>query len=134
MSDEAKAESQNEDTASDEHGHDDHGHTHVMPLWMLGGVLGILLFLTVITVAASRVPLGELDIPVAIGIAVVKSAFVCLFFMHLLYDRLLNTAIFLGALMFMLLFICFAMMDTFQYAPDIEAWKQLHDAAKSAAP
>lgn len=106
----------------------DHGHVHVMPVWLLGAILGALLVLTALTVTASQMDLGDLDIAVAIGIAMVKSALVCMFFMHLLFDRLFNTAVLLCALMFMTLFIGFVLMDTFQYQPDIQALQDLNAA------
>ena len=109
----------------------DADHGHVMPVWLLGAVLGALLVLTALTVTASQMELGDLDIAVAIGIAVVKSALVCLFFMHLLYDRLFNTAVFLCALMFVILFIGFVLMDTFQYQPDIKALQDLNAAQQA---
>ena len=49
-------------------------------------VLMVLLVLTGVTVAASRLDLGGLNIWIAIVIASIKSTFVLLFFMHLKYE------------------------------------------------
>ena len=49
-------------------------------------VLGALFVLTVITILASKIDLGALNIWLALLIASVKSSFVLLFFMHLKYE------------------------------------------------
>ena len=49
-------------------------------------VLGALFVLTVITILASKIDLGALNIWMALLIASVKSSFVLLFFMHLKYE------------------------------------------------
>ena len=62
--------------------HDDHV---VSPL-VYYLVFAALLVLTVVTVAVSRVHLGALNLPVALGIAVAKAVLVILFFMHVKYS------------------------------------------------
>ena len=49
-------------------------------------MLAALLALTAVTVAASRIELGGLNIWMTILIASIKSSFVLLFFMHLKYE------------------------------------------------
>jgi len=98
-----------------------HDGPHVVPVWLLAGVLAILLALTVLTVAVTLVDLGPLNIFVALGIAVVKSAFVVLYFMHLRWDSPFNSVIFLSALLFIAIFLAFAMMDTSEYRPSVDA-------------
>ena len=58
-----------------------------------------LLVLTFITVAVAKVSfeeveMHELTIIVALGIAVIKAALVCLFFMHLRWDKVFCTILF----------------------------------------
>ena len=50
------------------------------------GVLLALLFLTIITVAVSRVDFGSLNVIVAMLIASIKALLVLLFFMHLKFE------------------------------------------------
>ena len=60
---------------------------HILSYGKLLTVLGVLFGLTVITVMASTVDLGALNIWVALLIASVKATFVLLFFMHLKYEH-----------------------------------------------
>jgi cytochrome c oxidase subunit IV len=97
-----------------EHGHA-HGIGHVVPLRILVGVFGALVFLTVVTVAASEVNFGEFNLIVALAIAVIKASLVVLFFMHLIWDKPFNAIVFVGCLVFVGLFISLALLDTTQY-------------------
>ena len=91
---------------------------HVVPLWILIGVLAILLVLTWATVAVTSFDFGSnLNLVVAMVIAVIKAALVVMFFMHLVWDRPFNTVIFVSALAFVGLFIILALLDTGQYQP-----------------
>ena len=104
-------------SAADTHGHDDptHGIGHVMPMKILIGVFLALVVLTFATVAVTWVDLGNLNLYVALGIAVIKASLVVLFFMHLLYDRPFNAVVFIGCLIFVTLFISMAMTDSNAY-------------------
>ncbi len=93
---------------------------HAVPLWLLVGVFGLLLVLTVVTVGAWMVDLGSLNIPVAIGIAVVKASFVALYFMHLRWDSPFNGAVLIFAMVFVALFISFSLIDTSQYQGNVK--------------
>ena len=64
----------------------EHSDQHIQPYTHLLTVLAVLLTLTAVTVAASRVELGGLNIWMTILIASIKSTFVLLFFMHLKYE------------------------------------------------
>lgn len=65
----------------------DHSHQeHMLSYKQLLGVLGILFGLTIVTILASKIDLGALNIWLALLIASVKSSFVLLFFMHLKYE------------------------------------------------
>ena len=58
-------------------------HHHIIPIQTYLKVFGALMFLTVLTVAVTYVDLGSFNIVLAMLIAIVKSALVLLFFMHL---------------------------------------------------
>ena len=102
--------------------HDHHGHGeqhplvgHLVPYSTLFATGFALLVLTVITVAARYVDLGEANIYLAIGIAVVKATLVSLFFMHLRWDRPFNLMVLVGSMLFVVLMMVFCMMDVGQY-------------------
>jgi cytochrome c oxidase subunit 4 len=99
----------------------DHGTAgHVVPLWLLAAVLAVLLFLTVVTVAVTYVDLGAANIFVALFIAVVKAALVLLYFMHLRWDSPFNSLVIISALLFVAVFLAFAMIDTAEYRPVVD--------------
>lgn len=109
----------------DEHDeHDDHGLAHVASLKILFGVWGILMVLTVITVLATKVDLGGVgNLVIAMFIATVKATLVCLYFMHLRYDKPIHAVAFLSSLLFFILFVAFLVMDTGQYQ-NVILWDQ----------
>ena len=116
------------DTAHPEahgHGHEaEHGVGHIVSPKILVATASALLVLTVVTVMAakldfSQLDLNELNIFVALAIAVVKATLVCLFFMHLRWDRPFNAFVLVGSLSLVALFVGFAMTDTSEYKPDI---------------
>jgi cytochrome c oxidase subunit 4 len=98
-------------------GHDDHhGISHVASLKVLLGTGGTLLMLTLVTVGATKVDFGaNINLAIAMAIAVLKATLVILFFMHLKYDRLFHTVIFVGAILAASLFVGFTLMDSNQY-------------------
>lgn len=99
--------------------HTSHAHVHAVPLPTLIGVWAALMVLTYLTVAATGVNLGEWNIWIAMGIATVKASLVALIFMHLLYDHPFNGFILVASLVFVMLFIGLALLDTLQYQPDM---------------
>jgi cytochrome c oxidase subunit IV len=108
----------------DEHGHGDghggHGTTHVLPMKVLLGTWGVLMVLTVLTVSVTSIDLGaNLNLLVAMVIATIKATLVCLYFMHLRYDKLFHTVVFVSAILLALLFVSFALMDSTQYQTDV---------------
>lgn len=108
-------------TAQETHLEEHHG-PHVVPLKLLAGVFVILMFLTVVTVGVTSFDFGyEMNLVVAMGIALVKAAFVGLYFMHLRWDAPLNGFILVISLLFVTLFITISLMDTGQYATLQEA-------------
>ena len=105
---------------SDHHEDHSHGLAHVASVKVLLGTFGALMVFTVLTVLATKVDLGsDLNLIVAMVIATIKAGLVCLFFMHLKYDKTLHTIAFLTALLFALLFVSFALMDSSEYQEDI---------------
>jgi len=70
------------------HSHDSAHHLgHVVPVSVFTKVLGALLVLTVITVAAAQVDLGKWNIVGALVIASFKASLVIWFFMHGAYEN-----------------------------------------------
>ncbi len=92
-----------------------HGVGHIAPFKMLLSVFVALTFLTILTVVASMFDFGEMNLIVAMFIAVVKASLVVLFFMHLIWDRPFNAIVFVGCLIFVGLFISLALLDSGQY-------------------
>lgn len=96
--------------------HDDHGLSHVASIKVLTATGGSLLLLTIVTVLATKVDFGaNINLALAMAIAVFKATLVVLFFMHLKYDRLFHSVVFVGALLAAALFIGFTLMDSNQY-------------------
>jgi cytochrome c oxidase subunit 4 len=74
---------------------DPHAGHHV-PMSTFNIVIILLMVLLVITVIAAFIPLGELNMIVAMAIACIKALLVVLFFMHVKYSSRL-TKVFVGA-------------------------------------
>ena len=97
-----------------------HGVGHIVPIKTLVATGLALLVLTLITVLAAKIDLGDLNIWIALAIAVLKASLVVLFFMHLKYDRPFNGIVFMTSVAFVALFISFTLTDSKEYAPDID--------------
>jgi cytochrome c oxidase subunit 4 len=78
-----------------------------------------LIVLTYVTVAATKVDLGDFNLWLALAIATVKASLVALYFMHLRYDKPIHAVIFVSTLCFVALFVVFALMDTGYYEPQL---------------
>jgi cytochrome c oxidase subunit 4 len=114
--------------------HHDHGLAHTASLKVLLGTGGALLFLTLITVAATKVDFGaSINLAIAMAIAVVKATLVVLFFMHLKYDKIFHSVIFVGAVLTAALFVAFAMMDGGQYQHTV-IWDPLNPPTAPVGP
>lgn len=107
---------------SEAHDHDhhadapEHGLSHVAAAKTLLATGSTLLVLTVVTVLATKIDFGaNINLAVAMVIAVTKATLVVLFFMHLRYDRLFHTVVFCSALCAASLFVGFTLMDSSQY-------------------
>jgi cytochrome c oxidase subunit 4 len=90
------------------------------------GTGGSLLVLTIITVLATKVDFGtSWNLAIAMLIAVIKATLVVLFFMHLKYDKVFHSVIFVGALLAAALFVGYALLDSNQYQ-DTVIWDPLN--------
>jgi cytochrome c oxidase subunit IV len=105
---------------TDGHAHEDHGISHVASMKVLLGTFGALIFLTVVTVLATKVDLGSQgNLILAMFIALIKATLVCTFFMHLKYDKPMHTIILISAILLGILFVGFGIMDSNQYQVDV---------------
>ena len=106
--------------ASESSQHEAHQEVgHIVPVRILF-VTGMgLLALTLITVWAASFDFGNLNIWIALAIAVLKGSLVVMFFMHLRYDRPFHGVVFVTSLAFVALFISFALTDTTEYEHDV---------------
>lgn len=106
------------------HAGHEHGEAgHVVPWQLLLAVCLALLVLTWLTVAATWVNLGTLNLWIAMVVATVKAGLVVLYFMHLRYDKPFNAVLLGASLLFVLLFIGLALTDTVAYRDEI-IWEQ----------
>ena len=87
-------------------------HAHVLPKALYFGVLGALLFLTVVTVATAQLNLGVFNLPLAMAIAATKATLVASIFMHLYWDHKFNLLLFVSSLLFLSIFVVLSMLDT----------------------
>ena len=102
--------------STDHHADDHHGISHVASVKVLVGTGSALLLLTLVTVAATKVDFGpSINLAIAMLIAVVKATLVVLFFMHLKYDKLFHSVVFVSAILAAALFVGFTLMDSGQY-------------------
>ena len=104
--------------------HHDDQVGHIVPIKFLVFICCILLFLTAVTVWVSRydfteINIAEMGIIVALAVATVKATIVGLYFMHLRWDRAFVGFIFVGSILFVVLFIGIALTDTMEYQPSI---------------
>jgi cytochrome c oxidase subunit 4 len=98
--------------------HDDHGLAHTATIKTLLATGGTLLVLTLVTVLATKVDFGaNINLAIAMVIAVTKATLVILFFMHLRYDKLFHSVIFVSAILAASLFVGFTLLDSSQYQP-----------------
>ena len=97
----------------------EHGGTHIVSVRVLATVLLFLLALTWATVAATWRDMGSLNLWVALAIAVVKATLVALYFMHLRWERPINTIFFIASILFIALFIGLVLMDTQTYQHEL---------------
>jgi cytochrome c oxidase subunit 4 len=102
------------DPHHDHASHDAH-FGHPVPVKLLLAVFVCLVSLTILTVLVNDLSLGKLDIWVALTIATIKASLVCLFFMHMYWEKGFNVIAFFTSLLFVTLFIGITLMDTGAY-------------------
>ena len=97
-------------------------HHHVSPVAVYVGILAILLVLTIVTWQIAYVDLHPFNATVALGIALLKSIVVILFFMHVKYqtNRIIHIAVVSGWLFLIVMFV-FTMMD-YQTRHVVQGW------------
>jgi len=89
---------------------------------MLAGVLGALLFLTVVTVITGSTYLWGMDLAIAMVIATIKATLVATIFMHLRWDKSFHAFAFIGSVLFVGVFLAYTLTDTGQYQNDIRKY------------
>ncbi|MBL8685557.1 MAG: cytochrome C oxidase subunit IV family protein [Myxococcales bacterium] len=94
------------------HSHDDGKvHAHVSSFFFLCAIFGALIFLTVVTVAASRFDFGSANTIIAVLIATAKATLVATFFMHLKYDKGFHALVFVMSFVFLGVFLFITLED-----------------------
>ena len=84
---------------------------HVMPVRTNIAVFVALLVLLVMTVAAARMPLGALHVPVAMTIATIKAVLIVLFFMHLLHSHRLMMIVSVASFFWLAIMVVLTLND-----------------------
>src|SRR3954468_13333924 len=95
---------------SHEHTHE-HSHHHVVPISTYLTVFSALMVLLIITVVAAFIPLGAMNLTVAMTIAVLKAVLIVLFFMHVKYGTRLIWVFSASAFGWLLIMFFFLMSD-----------------------
>jgi cytochrome c oxidase subunit IV len=121
--------------------HEAPGH-HISSPQILWATFAALVALTLLTVAISTVPLENfpvqyflpmvfndpmdlrwLDMPITLSIATAKALLVAVIFMHLQHDKLFNSVLMIGAVVFLVLFLGMTVLDSHEYDPDVDAYQ-----------
>jgi cytochrome c oxidase subunit 4 len=92
--------------------HDEHHGHHITPVKTLVLVFLALVFFTVLTVVLAQFHFGALEVPIALGIALVKASLVVMIFMALKWDNRVNATVLAVGALFVLVFITFTLLDT----------------------
>ena len=90
--------------------HTEATHAHGGPVVYTRNLVALLI-LTTITVGAAYVDFGPGNVVIALSIATVKAILVALFFMHLRWDKSVNTIICLAGFLFLGIFLMFDLLD-----------------------
>nr|WP_319492746.1 cytochrome C oxidase subunit IV family protein [uncultured Desulfobacter sp.] len=85
--------------------------SHIISYKTLALTLGALLVLTCVTVGASYVDMGRLNVWIALGIASLKGALVVVIFMHMKYESRILVVSFISTLCFLAIMIGFTFWD-----------------------
>jgi cytochrome c oxidase subunit 4 len=84
---------------------------HIVPKSVYLTIFGLLMLLTAATVAVAFVDLGNLNVFVALGVAVAKATLVVLFFMHVKYSPTITKLIVVAALVWLGMLFGITMSD-----------------------
>lgn len=112
----------------DDHSSDDPRHSlahhHVSPVALYVAILAALLVLTIVTWQIAYHDLHPFNAVIALGIAMLKSFVVILFFMHVKYqtNRVIHVSVATGWVFLLIMFV-FTMMD-YQTRHVVEGWFQ----------
>ena len=85
--------------------------THVVPKKVYFSIFAILITLTFVTIFSAFKDLGQLNVVVAITIAVIKATLVVLYFMHLRYSDKLTWIVVITGFVFLLILLVLTMTD-----------------------
>jgi len=91
--------------------HTEESHAHHGGPKIYTANLFALLFLTIVTVAAASFNFGSANVVIALAIASVKATLVALFFMHLVWDKPVNSVIAIAGFLFLGIFMMFDFID-----------------------
>jgi cytochrome c oxidase subunit 4 len=97
-------------THTESHSQHAESHSHGGPKIYTANLFA-LLFLTIITVAAASFNFGSANVVIALAIASVKATLVALFFMHLVWDKPINSIIAIAGFLFLGIFLMFDFLD-----------------------
>jgi len=87
--------------------------THIVPVKIYFAIFAALLILTFLTVFAAFKDLGELNVIVAVAIAVTKATLVVLFFMHVKYSDRLTWIVVISGIVFLAIMLVLTLSDYF---------------------
>jgi cytochrome c oxidase subunit 4 len=90
---------------------DDNMHHHVCSKRTFGVVYVALVFLTILTVAVSRLDFGSFNLFIALAVAALKASLVMAVFMHLRWDTAINNIVILSSFLFLSLLFLFTLAD-----------------------
>ena len=97
------------------HGHDDGHHVHVTPFMPMLLVFIGLLILTALTLWTAKAEYfyvsNSVNLTIALVIAGLKGLLVAACFMHLIYDKAINTVVVVASLFAVVLFITITLID-----------------------
>ncbi len=121
--------------------HQDDGavHVHIASAKFYVAIFLALVCLTLLTIGVAYVPLGKMNLVVAVVIASTKAALVATFFMHLRHEAKFNVLMFIGALLFIGVFFAYTMNDTerrgeLDDAQGVEVFSETGKAAPGGQP
>ena len=98
--------------AADHHADDHHGLSHVASVKVLTATGGTLLVLTLVTVLATKVDFGaNINLAIAMAIAVLKATLVILFFMGVKYNTPLTKVVAASGFLWLIILFGITMGD-----------------------